>query len=419
MLKQFYIGLLFTAAIIFTFQSQAEITKIVSAPLSYGKKITLTSSALKRNHVVDVYLPQGYDKVSDNMRYPVIYTLDGWTLSQGVNGVVSHLGNTAAMPKSIVVALHTPNIWRYLPKLDTKDSGWNIGNSSHQIEAYMAFMRDELIPYIEKSYRTNDFRVLIGMSPSAILALHTFIHEPKLFNAHYLFAAIDIFSLGYDADSTLMDSLIEQLKNNPNREGYLYISSAKSDSDEDPQQIITASQLRQRLAPFGNEKFKFKIEHIEGSEHYPMAIPGLLSAIKFSFPSKELEVFRDIIKTPGNALEKIDTYYSKLSNKYGYRIHPAPSLQRNINSLRGIGYILLEDNRTLEAVDIFKRWTEISPDEPNAFDSLADAYESAEKNNLALQAHQQAVRVAKRLSDPRAEFFQSMLVAFQKRISQQ
>jgi len=29
------------------------------------------------------------------------------------------------------------------------------------------------------------------------------------------------------------------------------------------------------------------------------------------------------------------------------------------------------------------------------------------------------VRVAKRLSDPRAEFFQSMLVAFQKRISQQ
>jgi len=214
-----------------------------------------------------------------------------------------------------------------------------------------------------------------------------------------------------------MDSLVKHLKSNPQRTGYLYISSAKSDAQGNPQQLINASLLRKRLSSFSNEKFKFKVEHIENSEHYPMAIPGLLSAIDFSFPSKELEVFRDIIKTPGNALAKIDTYYDELSSKYGYQIHPAANLQRNVNSLRGIGYILLREDRNVEAIDVFSRWTEVTPDEPNAFDSLADAYESIDKNDLAFKAHQRAVAVAKRLNDPQTEFYQKMFTDFKTRIA--
>lgn len=417
MLKHFYLGLAMTAALSFSSQSMANITKAVSDPLTYGKKITLTSQALKREHVIDVYLPKGYEKTGQNVRYPVVYTLDGWTLSQGVNGVVSHLSNTAAMPKSIVVALHTPNIWRYLPKVEVKDSEWNLGNTPNKIDEYMTFMRDELVPYIDKNYRTNDFRVLIGMSPSAIMALHTLINEPDLFNAHYLFAAIDIFSLGYDKETDFIDTLVNHLRNNPNRKGYLYISSALSDGDDNPNQATNAAELKKRLAPFNSKNFKSKIEHIAGFKHYPMAIPGLLSAIKFSFPNDELAQFRNITKEKGNALSKIDNYYADLSKKYGYRIYPEPDLQRNVNSFRGIGYNLLGQERNKEAIEVFKRWTQLSPNEANAFDSLADAYESVGKNDLALSAHLQAVNVAKRLKDPRFEFFTQMLNDFKARVA--
>ena len=110
-----------------------------SQALPYGNQITIASKALQVDHRIDVYLPQNYDKHT-SIDYPVIYTLDGWTLSQSVSGVVSHMGNTAAMPKAIVVALHTPNVWRYLPKLDVKDSGWGLSNTAYQNQQYLEFL---------------------------------------------------------------------------------------------------------------------------------------------------------------------------------------------------------------------------------------------------------------------------------------
>ncbi|MGB1299117.1 MAG: tetratricopeptide repeat protein, partial [Psychrobium sp.] len=89
----------------------------------------------------------------------------------------------------------------------------------------------------------------------------------------------------------------------------------------------------------------------------------------------------------------------------------------NVNSFRGIGYNLLGQERNQEAIEVFKRWTQLSPNEANAFDSLADAYESVGKNDLALSAHLQAVSVAKRLKDPRFEFFTQMLNDFKARVA--
>lgn len=383
-----------------------------SQALPYGEQITIASKALQVDHRIDVYLPQNYDKHT-SIDYPVIYTLDGWTLSQSVSGVVSHMGNTAAMPKAIVVALHTPNVWRYLPKLDTKDSGWNINNTAHENQPYLNFIKQELIPYVDKNYRTNNYRVLIGMSPTAIIALDSFIKAPELFNAHYLFAAVDIFALGYDEKSTLLDSLVTNIKANPQLKRSLYIASAQSDFEENESHAANAKRLQKLVSPL--MKNRFKLEYLPNTEHYSMAIPALVSALKLNFPRNELEIFRDLIAKPGNALKNIEAHYRDLSKKYGFTIYPEPDLNRNVNSFRGIGYVLLGAKRHQEAMEIFKRWTELSPNEANAFDSLADAYESLGKNELALQAHLQAVSVAKKLKDPRLAFFKQTLKSFEER----
>jgi len=382
-----------------------------TSPLPYGERITLSSKALAKEHDIDIYLPSGYETDSEQVSYPVIYTLDGWTLSQGISGVVGHLGNTAGMPKAIVVALHTDNIWRYLPKTHTHDSGWNLGRSPNDIAPYMQFISDELIPYVESNYRANDFRVLIGMSPTAILALHTFLEEPELFDAHFLFAAVDIFSLGFSEHSNLADSLIMHLQQNPKRKGHLYIASAVSDTKDEPKYHQNLERLNKEIKPYISDSFKFKAELIAEFDHYPMAIPGLLSAINFTFPSEELQQFLPLMEKPGNALENIDKHYQMLSAKFGFKISPAPDLHRNGSCLRSVGYRLLGQERSDEAVDIFNRWTELSPKEANAFDSLADALESDNKLKLAIQARQQAVNLAKQQNDPRLALFERGLAA--------
>ena len=47
------------------------------------------------------------------------------------------------------------------------------------------FLSKELIPNIEKDYRTNSYRILSGHSASGQFVLYTLTSEPTLFNAYF------------------------------------------------------------------------------------------------------------------------------------------------------------------------------------------------------------------------------------------
>lgn len=54
-------------------------------------------------------------------------------------------------------------------------------------------------------------------------------------------------------------------------------------------------------------------------------------------------------------------------------------------SINGVGYQLIEDDRKEEAIQVMKLNVELFPDSPNAYDSLADAYEANGQRNMAVE----------------------------------
>jgi predicted alpha/beta superfamily hydrolase len=48
------------------------------------------------------------------------------------------------------------------------------------------FIKSEVVPYVEKNYRTSGSRILAGQSFSALFALYSFLKEPALFDAYLL-----------------------------------------------------------------------------------------------------------------------------------------------------------------------------------------------------------------------------------------
>jgi predicted alpha/beta superfamily hydrolase len=50
------------------------------------------------------------------------------------------------------------------------------------------FMQSELMPAINKSYRTSDFNVIAGHSIAGLFVMHTFHARPNLFQAHMAFS---------------------------------------------------------------------------------------------------------------------------------------------------------------------------------------------------------------------------------------
>jgi len=143
------------------------------AVVGSGLSLTLHSQILGEDRALLLRLPVGYD--SSTVSYPVIYRLDGeedffvHTLA-----AVRYLEDMSQkIPPHIVVAI--PNVDR------GRDMSLDRGG-----EKFLRFIETEVIPTIEKKYRANGSRILVGQSFSSVFALYSFLKVPGLFDSYIL-----------------------------------------------------------------------------------------------------------------------------------------------------------------------------------------------------------------------------------------
>lgn len=402
-----------------TSYSYATLKVIDEQPLVTAQSLAFKSEILESPPKVDIYLPSDYHETAETIRYPLILTLDGWALSQTVSGVVNHLSNTASMPKAIVVAIDSDNEYAWGPNLYVSNSGWNNpkdsrldGFSGGEADKYLTFLEQELLPLLDSRYHTNDFRILIGMSPSATFTLHTLWKAPELFDAHFVFAATDVIGMGYTPDTTFVDKIAESLAKEPNRKGYLYVASAQREADRKPQRQENVDALIEALAPYTAKNFKLKAEHIPNFGHYPMALPGLLSALDLVFPREKFGMsgkFGEFLKTE-KPFDTITAYYKDLSAQVGFDIYPNPDLRRNAASLRVAGYRLRNKGEYEQAEKIYQLWLDMVPNSVKAKYGLAAVYEAKGEKSLAATHFSQALNIAKQIDSPLVKVIEEKLV---------
>jgi predicted alpha/beta superfamily hydrolase len=167
-------------------------------PISIGQAHSIASVALREPRLVNVVLPASYAKQPEK-RYPVLYLIDGG-LEQDLLHVTGamHLGAMwGRSAEAILVGIETRDRRRELvgptkdPELLRK---YPTAGSS---EAFRAFIRDEVKPLIQRSYRTSGQDAVIGESLAGLFILETYFDEPTLFNSY---AAIDP-SLWWDKEA--------------------------------------------------------------------------------------------------------------------------------------------------------------------------------------------------------------------------
>ncbi len=170
-----------------------------SEPIILAKTHQLKSIILDEQRSFSVYLPPSYNENSNKV-YPVIYLLDGdQTHLKAVAGLVEALSTERLeqqIQQAIIVAIpnskyairerdFTPtNVdWIFNGKLLEKFE--NIGNAAN----YSAFFEKELIPLINKNYRTSTKRVLIGESFGGLFASYVLLSNHALFTDYLIIDA--------------------------------------------------------------------------------------------------------------------------------------------------------------------------------------------------------------------------------------
>lgn len=160
---------------------------VVNVTLPNTEVRQLKSSATGRNYDIYVRLPDEYEQ-DTGKQYPVIYSLDGQWDFKMLDSICGGLVYDKFMPEVIIVgitysgddadygALRAKD---YTPVRDLFFGGAGDGPK------FLAFLKEQLIPFIESNYRTDPSqRVLMGSSFGGTFTLYALFSDPTLFQGY-------------------------------------------------------------------------------------------------------------------------------------------------------------------------------------------------------------------------------------------
>lgn len=348
---------------------------------------SLYSKTLEEYRTIYVQLPADY-KPDDNIKYPVVFVLDGEVFLPTVNDVQNYYSG-GFTPEMVIVGIsNDKNRMRDLTiSKVTEMYGSPFKQENGEAANFSKFIKTELIPFVEKKYPVTNFRTLIGHSYGGLFTIYTLIHHPELFS-NYL--AIDP-SLDWDNQR-----LIKEAKDNVSSADYkgkslfmslggsgMTLNEIKKDTTDFTifsRSNITFSEIlnqnKQNQLAF---EWKFYQRDLHGTIPFPSIMDGLISVFEW-YQMENIDKF-NMPTTTADEINKIVRYRQhKLETHFGYAVPPLPEFLINMQ-----GYMSMDMGQMERAKMYFELTIEYYPNSPNSYDSMADYYERNGDNGNALK----------------------------------
>jgi len=357
------------------------------------EKLVVHSNILNEDRVIWMRTPHGYESGKD--RLPVVYLTDGPSQINEIGSTIDFLVNNGRMPPLIVVGIANTDRTRDLTPTrgsDKDSSGKETPPVGGGGDRFVDFIQTELMPEIDKRYRTAPYKIFAGHSFGGLMAIHILTSRPDMFQAyiaaspslwwdhqHTLHQAQDFFAGHEELNKTFFFSL----------------------GGEGPDMQDGFDKLKATLTAKAPKDFRWKSEQFPEEDHGSTVLVAHYAALRMVFAGWPMP--RDKDGAPIGGMAGIEQHYRDLSRQYGYPI-PVPE-----NVINNFGYRLLGDNKFDEAIAVFRHNVELYPGSANVYDSLGEGYENAGKLDLARENFQKAIEVAAKNSDPSLAAFKGHL----------
>ena len=337
----------------------------------------LNSKILNEEQKISVYLPEAYGENPDH-RYPVLYALDGKYYKHMVSAVIARFYSDWLIPETIVVTIDNENRIRdYTP---TPHATADV--LSGKADVFLDYIEKELIPFVDSSYKTSEFRILQGHSLGGLLSLYTVQARPELFTAHYAFSP----SLHW-GDNKTVEKIITYLSSREALQQFIYMNLGDEivKSEYESRNAMRASFLR--LQTFFKEQsisgLRVKSEVLQSLPHAATNITGLVNATN--------ELYRYWV-LPFDAMERgpeaITEHYEKLSSDLYQEVKPR---MESINF--AADYVTNGINSPVRGMKLLKYNAALYPDSALVNFNLAKGYKQREEMKLAKKYGHKALKL--------------------------
>lgn len=356
--------------------------------ITIGEKCSIKSDILGEDRPYWVYLPASYEDTEYTpQNYPVLYILDGDIHFHSATGVINFMsaGMNIQTPEFIVIAIPNTDRTRDLTPtysitdFDGKES--NHLKTSGGANSFLKFIEEELFPEIESKYRTRPFRVLVGHSFGGLLALHTLLEKPDLFQAHI---AIDP-SMWWD-NEVLTQKAKRLLSEGHKLKGSTYISLANNYSEDldNPEMLtIMNKAFTAILESFGSSIFRSKSQYFDKEDHSSVPLLSLYYGILHIFEGYQLSP-QKVISQPS----LLKTHFEKVSEKLGFEFKLPEKF------IEWVGYYFVHDFEDVDkALQAFHINASHYPESYRVYMNLAEAYLIKKNMDLAIENYKKAIEL--------------------------
>jgi predicted alpha/beta superfamily hydrolase len=271
------------------------------------KTISFNSEKLKGKRDLYISLPASYEK-NNTKQYPLLIILDGDNLLNPFIGALTYGSYWDDLPEVIIVGINqNKNDQRNIDCGVDPVTGMPDGKSID----FFDFISLELIPMIQKEYRTTNFKIIAGHDTTASFLNFFLYKDIPLFNAYISLSP----ELPVNMEQTMPD-----IFTNTKFPLFYYLSTADGDEKKMRQRILN---LDTSLKAIKNPDFNYKFEDFKEASHYSLVLHSIPSALYQIFsvaqPISVLEYKTKIVTLKEGYVDYLKKKYDIIENSFGIK----------------------------------------------------------------------------------------------------
>lgn len=171
-------------------------------PIPNHDTFEIESKQVEETRIINVWTPPSYE--NSNESYPVLYMPDG-----GIKEDFPHIANTIAklveeksIPPIILVGIENTERGRDLTGYSESDYDAQFSPQADGAKYFRAFITEELFNEVDKRYRVENKKGIIGESLAGLFVMETFMQHPESFDFYIAFDPSMWWNDGYLTKNT-------------------------------------------------------------------------------------------------------------------------------------------------------------------------------------------------------------------------
>ncbi len=340
----------------------------------FSQKVTdtISSKRLNEEREITIGLPPSYEK-HQNQKYPVLVLLDGDFLFDAFQGALSYGNYWDDLPEVIIVGIsQNKNNEREADcALDAEN-----GLPTEKGEAFFEFIGLELLPYIEKKYRTAPFKMIAGLDTTAA------------FLNCYLYKDIPLFDAYISMSPELPTGMEEQI---PERLAviekpiFYYHSSGDGDMKKMRNRIIALDEVAKKI---NKPTLSYRFDDFKGASHYSLVLNSIPSALYQIFgvyqPISTTEFNEKIAVLPSGYVDYLAQKYDVIEKSFALK------LPIRLNDFKAIEAAILKNKAYPEFDKLAQLAKKNYPKSMLADYEMGQMYEKTGENAKAVKSYMTA-----------------------------